>query len=138
MASTLSIVVLVHRIGPYHNARLNALSKVCEVNVVEFSNIDYTYNWDSINANTAYKKITLFPEEAIEFYSIDEILRRMNQVLNQLAPRVVAIPGWSFPGSLAALAWCVESGTPSILMTDSTVLDEKRSWLKEYIKKIEK
>jgi 1,2-diacylglycerol 3-alpha-glucosyltransferase len=46
----------------------------------------------------------------------------------------VAIPGWSGESALAALRWCVETGTPAILMSESTALDKPRVAWREWIK----
>src|SRR5262249_2397417 len=55
--------------------------------------------------------------------------------LVELQPDAVAIPGWGFQFSRAALAWCRENGISSILMSESKEDDEKRRWWKELTKK---
>ena len=52
-----------------------------------------------------------------------------------IRPDAVAIPGWSDPRALAALLWCLHSSTASVLMSDSTELDEVRRPWKEAIKR---
>ena len=57
-----------------------------------------------------------------------DVMERVSNydTLSMIRPDIVAIPGWSDPRSLAALMWCLRSGTASVLMSDSTELDEVR------------
>jgi 1,2-diacylglycerol 3-alpha-glucosyltransferase len=46
----------------------------------------------------------------------------------------VAIPGWSDNAAIAGLRWCTETGTPAILMSESTAHDHWRVRWREWIK----
>lgn len=128
------LAVLFHRLGPYHHARLTALSDLCSLVAVEFSTIDNTYAWDPVLTDNAYPIVSLFSDADIETKPIDAIAVRLQETLGKRRPQVVAIPGWSSPTSLAALAWCCMTKTPAILMSDSTAHDEPRKCWKEWIK----
>jgi glycosyltransferase involved in cell wall biosynthesis len=65
---------------------------------------------------------------------ISEIIRRTRNILNDISTQVVAISGWDAPARIA-LQWCLESKTPTIMMSDSQEHDEPRVWWKEYIKR---
>ncbi|MEL6659122.1 MAG: glycosyltransferase [Bacteroidota bacterium] len=58
------------------------------------------------------------------------------ELLNELSPDVVAIPGWASCESFAALNWCRENGVPTILMSESQKDDADRSKLKETLKSL--
>ena len=128
------IAVLFNRCGPYHNARLKALSEVAKITVIEFSTFDNTYSWDIVKPDSSYPTITLFEESNIDCLPIGIISKQIDYTLKKIKPTVVAIPGWSSPASLAALAWCKKNRTPTILMSDSTEHDEPRQKWKEWIK----
>jgi glycosyltransferase involved in cell wall biosynthesis len=130
----LKLTVLFHRLGPYHHARLRALAGQAEVTAIEFSRVDNTYAWDIVRADSTYPVVSLFTDADIDTKPIDTIAVSMQAALSKLHPQVVAIPGWSSPAALAALAWCCKTRTPAILMSASTAHDEPRTWWKEWIK----
>ena len=66
---------------------------------------------------------------------VSVVVKRVNNVLAEIRPQVVAISGWDAPASLIALWWCLNNSTPSILMSDSQKHDEIRVWWKELVKK---
>ena len=129
------IAVLVHRLGPYHHARLCGLTMADRVVAVEFSTVDRNYAWERIDERTAFHKITLFPNVDVDTRPSATVRRRVIEVLQGLRPKVVAIPGWSDRISLMALSWCRDSGVPAVVMSDSTVHDEVRRIWKEAIKR---
>jgi 1,2-diacylglycerol 3-alpha-glucosyltransferase len=130
----MDLVVLFHRLGPYHHARLKALASRSVFAVVEFSGVDNTYAWDVVTADTGIQKETLFEDTDIDSQPICTINAKINVALGNLRPQAIAIPGWSSPAALAALLWCCQNCTPAILMSDSTAHDERRVWLMELIK----
>jgi 1,2-diacylglycerol 3-alpha-glucosyltransferase len=64
-----------------------------------------------------------------------QVSTRVEDALKDSAPNAVAIPGRSDNAAFAALRWCAESGTPAILMSESTALDKPRSAWREWIKR---
>lgn len=130
----MTLAILFHRLGPYHHARLRAVADQAAFTAVEFSRVDDTYAWDIVDGEQPYPVISLFTDADIETKPVEEIESRIRAVLDGLRPRVLAIPGWSCRASLCALAWCLDTGTPAILMSASTAHDEHRTWWKEWIK----
>ena len=128
------IAFLCDRLGPYHHARFSALAGLVDPVVVEFSLSDETYAWDLIQSNACYRRVTLFSDKPIGMHSGKTIAARVMNVMSDLAPDIVVIPGWDAPASLVALQWCLDSGTPTILLSDSQEKDMKRVWWKEWIK----
>jgi glycosyltransferase involved in cell wall biosynthesis len=59
----------------------------------------------------------------------------MATALSNSQPDVVAIPGWSEKGALAALRWCLGKAVPVVLMSETTAGDEPRVWWKEFVKR---
>lgn len=130
----IEIAVLFHRLGPYHHARLYALAARRALRVIEFSTVDNTYAWDTVDAKTQYPVASLFTDSDVNDKPVSDLTHKMQRVLDEWQPRVVAIPGWSSPAALVALAWCARTGTPAILLSDSTVHDEPRARWKEWVK----
>ena len=126
------VVVLFNRIGPYHRARAQACAARFPTVAVETTSVDHTYDWDPV-LTPELTRVTIFP--GIEPRSRLELVERVSSTLSELRPRAVAIPGWSTPAALAALQWCINSGTPAVLMSESQPEDFARRWWKEAIKR---
>jgi glycosyltransferase involved in cell wall biosynthesis len=135
-----SFTVLFHRLGPYHHARLHAFSATAQEQgdnlvAVEFSAVDNTYAWETVEKKNEFRQVTLFYDTDIDKKSSNEIMSRMITVLDEMQPKIVVIPGWSHLGALAALHWCQINNIPAIVMSESTAQDAPRKWWKELIKK---
>jgi glycosyltransferase involved in cell wall biosynthesis len=100
---------------------------------VEMSRTDRTYAWDRIEGGERFARHVLL--EDVDAEPAWRVIARMEELLSELEPRAVAIPGWSHPAALAALAWCGRSGTPAVLMSESTAFDEPRRPWKEAVKR---
>ena len=128
------IAVIFHRFGPYHCARLEAAARQCDVTGIEVAAETQDYAWSSVKGAEGYSRVTLFPGGVARRRSAKEVSERVEDALQSCSPTAVAIPGWSDKGALAALRWCTETGTPPILMSESTALDEPRVGWREWIK----
>ena len=129
------VAVLFHRLGPYHHARLRALSRVCEVTALELSAVDDTYAWARVNGDASFRRVTLFQERDADQERGHDVRERVHAALDEARPEVVAVPGWSSRGALAALRWCCRTRTPAVLLSESTAADERRVWWKELVKR---
>lgn len=132
--SRVKIVYLCYRLGPYHYAQLNAAHKHAEIVALEYSRIDQAYEWDVVDEASDFHRVTLFKDKPIYQQAVRTIIERVRNVLDEVRPDVVAIMGWDRPAALIALWWCLDSGTPSIMMSDSQRHDKPRVWWKEVIK----
>ena len=129
------IAVIWHRFGPYHLARLAACATQFPVVGIEMSGADLTYAWRTEAGAVPFRRLTVFPD--MDCSSLDNrmVAKQVQAVLDQLRPAAVAIPSWGAPYSLGALAWCLRTGTPSIVMVDSNPQDKPRNSLKEWLKR---
>ncbi len=134
-ASTPHLVALVHRLGPYHSARYSACAAVMRTTVVELSAVDSTYGWTSLVEDSAFDRRVLFRDRDIDEKSHKEIRGPLEALLGELAPDVMAIPGWYSLASLCALSWARVRRVPAIVMSESTEGDFSRSGLREYAKR---
>ena len=129
------VAVLFYRFGPYHHARLKAAGSLMRVTGIEFSNVDPTYAWNLVEGADGFKRLTLFSGTTVNELPAGRIFGRVGEVLDQLQPQVVAIPGWYDRCSLAALRWCGLRGVPAVVMSETTAWDSERTWLKETMKR---
>jgi glycosyltransferase involved in cell wall biosynthesis len=60
----------------------------------------------------------------------------MAAALDGWRPDVVAVPGWSDPAALAALAWCRARRAAAVLMSDSSAADAPRTFAREAVKRL--
>jgi glycosyltransferase involved in cell wall biosynthesis len=127
------IAVLFARLGPYHVARLRALSGDHDVVAVELSGTNLNYDWEPV-ATDGLTHVQLFDgnHRAVD---ASRLRQQVGAVLAEHAPDAVAVPGWWDPGALAALAWGRRHGVPVVLMSDSTALDAPRVWWREGLKR---
>ncbi|HUZ06274.1 MAG TPA: glycosyltransferase, partial [Candidatus Paceibacterota bacterium] len=51
-----------------------------------------------------------------------------------IQPQAVVVNGWSSADAFSALWWCMETNTPTVVMSESTAWDEERVGWKEWIK----
>lgn len=121
--------------GPYHYARLNAVTRYMDITAIEFSSLDHTNLWEQFDNKGRCATISLFKDKPITMQPRRALIKRVRSVLNELRPQVVVISGWDAPVSLVALHWCMETKTSTVLMSESQQQDERRVWWKEAIKR---
>jgi glycosyltransferase involved in cell wall biosynthesis len=114
---------------------LTAAAAQVELMVVELSAKTAEYAWDPVLGATRFQRATLFTEGDSRAASQVELSARVERTLSEAKPDVVVLPGWSDPGAVAALAWCIRGGIPAVAMSESTAWDEPRKAWKEWIKR---
>lgn len=131
----IKLAVIFHRFGPYHHARLKALSKYFNLVGIECSGRDDTYDWEKVNVETIFEKVTLLDNSDIDNLDKSTVSTLIINCLDKIKPEAVAIPGWSANYAIAAMSWCTENNVPIIVMSASGKSDFKRNILKEAVKK---
>jgi 1,2-diacylglycerol 3-alpha-glucosyltransferase len=129
------LVVIFHRFGPYHWARLEAASRRSQIVGIELGSETSEYGWSKIHEISSFERITLFPGSDSRSRPLAELTTVMRETLSRCQADAVAIPGWSDKGALAALAWCIDNKVPAVLMSETTADDEARVWWKESVKR---
>jgi glycosyltransferase involved in cell wall biosynthesis len=132
----LSVAIMFHRLGPYHLARCVAAGARCRLTALELSAVDDTYAWSRVDGAPNFERITLFRDVDADRKRRSELTRAVYAALAEADPQVVAVPGWSHPGALAALLWCLRNGRPAVLMSDSGMRDQVRRRPREAIKRL--
>jgi 1,2-diacylglycerol 3-alpha-glucosyltransferase len=129
------VTVLFDNLGPYHLARLSAAASVCEVTALELNANSVDYEWQTADLPTSIARRTVFSPNDKSEKTPGERLAALNLALEETKPDVVAIPGWSGWHAFVAADWCLKSSVPIVVMSESTAIDEPRSWWKESVKR---
>ena len=79
---------------------------------------------------------TLMPEASWSQANKMELARRVWGRLSELDPEVVLVPGYYTLPAVAAALWARMHGRTSVLMTESTAADHRRTWWKELPKRL--
>lgn len=130
----MKLAVLFHRLGPYHHARLRAVGEQCALTAIELSAVDKTYAWAEIAGAENFRRITLFRDADADDKSPSEIRHEIWRALDNCNPQLVAIPGWGGVAAFLALEWCRQQNVPTLVMSASTEMDERRVWWREWLK----
>lgn len=128
------VTVLFDNLGPYHLARLTAAAERCELTAIELHAKSRDYLWRRDDSTTRFARRTVFGDDDRESDSRDPVAM-LTEAIQQSAPQVVAIPGWSGWHAFATLAWCIANKVPAVVMSESTAHDEPRKPWKEWIKR---
>jgi len=128
------IAVMFKRLGPYHHARLAALSARTSVTAIEIVRQDDVYRWRIDAGQHPYEITRVFEREG----DMDgrSARTRVREILDRLKPEVVCIPGWASVVALWALDWCLANDVPAVLLSDSTAADVPRSFARELPKSL--
>jgi len=129
------LLVIFHRFGPYHYARVRAANRVRPVIALELSGEDRTYAWTRIGGDVEFEKHIVFPAADSESLAGKAIYEEVRKKLEVIRPDVVAIPGLYDKGALSSLIWCHENNVPCILMSDTSERDFRRHAWREWIKR---
>lgn len=132
------IVVIFINIGSYHAARLRAAYSACQrkgwdLTAIQVTDDTLQHPWGDLEQEITFPLKTLLPKEYISS-DVQNVTTILNSFLDTLQPNILAIPGWGFPVSRAALSWCKRNHVPAILMSESKWNDERRLWWKEQLK----
>lgn len=140
MHKKLKIALFFSNYSPYNLPRIYATFKQAQElgwNVVgiELARFETEYAWTT---NPENLKITLFSvieDRRVEEVSFFEVVRKLNQILSEINPDVIAIAGYYRSAMLASLFWTLWHRKVPILLSESHEKDTQRVWYKELFKK---
>jgi glycosyltransferase involved in cell wall biosynthesis len=128
------IALLFRSFGPYHLARLRELARSTAVLALEFFDVDPDYDWDVTAEKRRLGVQSLIDTRSPTGNGLANARRRLGEELDRYGPSAVAIPGWSEPLALHAIAAAHDREIPAILMSDSRAEDAKRNAFGEHAK----
>ena len=129
------VAVCFHRFGPYHRARLEGAGRHVDVIGIEVSGHTSEYDWETVEADSSFDRICLFPDRYSEDVSARGVVTAVRETLSEVSPDVVAVHGWSTRSALAVTQVCIERNLPTVVMSESTAYDAERSWIRERVKR---
>jgi len=133
--SRLRLGLIFKSFGPYHWARARALSEISDARVAELVLYDPEYEWNALASDRSDLRICAFAEKEPACRRERMLAAdRLQSWLSETRPDAVAIPGWSEPLALLALANCRRLGIPTVVMSDSRADDAPRNAVQEAVK----
>ena len=128
------VAVFFENFGPYHVARLNAVSKPCKVLGLEWRGRSKTYAWEPVGGAVHFEKRTLLGSDLTN-RSNHELERLLQIELDPASLDAIAVNGWGDFGSLAVISWALNCEIPVVIMSESTAWDGPRKPWKEFVKR---
>jgi len=131
--------ILFKNFGPYHLARIegciNSFKNLpIQVVALELGKSQTEYAWVTERRQENYPIVSVTEDEQLERINPFQLLFKLNKVLNQINPDVLAIAGYFEIGMLFALMWCLWHRKSVILLSESIENDAPRFQLRELIK----
>lgn len=131
------LAILTRQIGHYHDARYRgAASAIDRVTVISTANQGGFAEFLAEDTGS-YAVEKLFADRAAYDAAVSSgaLRPRLEAALEELAPDVIAISGWSNPESVIAIRWARERGVRLVMMSETQGDDAARSFLREAVKK---
>ena len=126
------VAVLFERLGPYHVARIRACMRYFDPVGLEFYGRDSIYAWDPVDGEVGFDRRTVLPAQVTD---VRTVIEGVSVALKSMEVDVVAVPGWSHPGALAAMQWCARSAVPFVLMADSFETASRGKAVRRWVKR---
>jgi glycosyltransferase involved in cell wall biosynthesis len=130
-----AVIVWVN-FGPYLLARARALTRIEDIDAhfVELAPEERIRSW-KIARDALDFPLTTLTNTAYEQTPLTELVAELTHTLKSLDPDSVAVPSYSPLPMLATARWARSNGAASIMMFDSTEVDQQRRWWKERTKR---
>ena len=133
-----SVLIVLHRVGPYHHARFQAAASVlpCPLLVLQTRPQSQEYPWTFSVEGAAYTLLSLEGARSTEQDPPRSLLRsQLEAVLERYHPSVIVSVGWADLAYLCLLHLSQQRHIPLIVVSDSRKSDSARSPLKEWCKR---
>ena len=136
-ASAAPVLMALHRVGPYHAARLEAASVGWKhpLVVLETRPDSQEYPWLLHDEQRSYQVVRLVgalgPEQDPPLVCMRQ---QLQELVSQLSPAVIVTVGWADSAYLELLRIGQQQGVPMVVISDSRNVDMHRSPWKEWIK----
>ena len=125
--------IVFDSLGPYHSARIAAGAAELDLEAVAFGRTSKEYQWNP-QQDGRFRTSFVNPKGTGQSLPAKDFCFRLHEILHQIRPDVVAVPGWSGKGAFAVMRWAVSHGKPIVMMSESTCWDEPRVLWKEAVK----
>jgi glycosyltransferase involved in cell wall biosynthesis len=133
--SPITLLLVLHRIGPYHHTRLQAAAALLNIHVLETRprSQEYPWSFESESSYTAHQLIGhLHSEDDPPQADLDH---QLTTLLDYTMPHVVVSVGWADRAYQRLLLAVQRRNIPLVIVSDSRERDEPRSIYKELLKR---
>jgi len=132
----MTILLSFLNFGPYHLARLGEAQRLAGFDGVklcglEMARIQSEYSWEEIPGE---RPRCASPEIPLEEVRVTDWLGYLAPIIDDIAPDVCAIAGYSHPAMLSLITLCVQRSIPWLIMSDSREIDMPRKKWREWTK----
>ena len=135
--SAIRVALLTQQVSHYHAARYRAARKELE-DLRVFSLMNSADFAEFLSHASEFENVVrIFEGKAAYARGVlsGKLWNRLHAEFDAYKPHVVVVAGWSFPESLAAIAWARKSGSRVALMSESQMHDARRSGFREAVKR---
>ncbi|MBL4811868.1 MAG: glycosyltransferase family 4 protein [Rhodobacteraceae bacterium] len=131
------IAILTRQIGHYHDARYRGAAAVIEQVTVVSTTSQGGFAGFLAKENEGYGVRRLYGDRASYDAALagGRLRAALWQMLDDIAPDVLAVAGWSSAESAAGILWAKQAGVPLVMLSESQADDAGRSGLRELVKK---
>lgn len=133
---SLSIAILTQQVSNYHAARYRAAAlKFRRFTIISAMNdADFREFLATVGNDLVTRTLCADRTEYRQAVTRGSIWSMTTAALDTAMPDVVAVAGWAFPESLAAISWAQSHEIPVVMMSASQQRDGRRSSFREGIK----
>lgn len=132
----MTILLSFLNFGPYHLARLGEAQRLAGFDGVnlcglEMARVQSEYAWGEIAGE---RPRCASPNIPLEEVRVTDWLDYLAPILDDIAPDVCAIAGYSHPAMLSLITLCAQRSIPWLIMSDSREVDMPRKKWREWTK----
>lgn len=132
----MKVVWFIQNLVSYHHARFEAFARLPEIKayLIQVTDKDQFSVLEFKPRATHYQLITLFSGAERVSIPSHEIRSVLFHMLSEIEPDVVCISGWGMEIGQLLHLWALENNVPTVMFSESTAYDERRVFLKEWVK----
>ncbi len=109
---TPKIALIFSNFGPYHLARIDAFFNHSHNNQfsllgIELARSQREYPWKTQVKNFSFPIVSVISEQLLEKTRVEQLIRHLYLVLEQVDPDILVISGYFRPGMLFTLLWSI-------------------------------
>ena len=133
-----SVLIVLHRVGPYHHARFQAAASAlaCPLVVLQTRPQSQEYPWSFVAQGAGYTLLSLEGSLRPEQDPPRSVLRhQLEQLLERYQPSVIVSVGWADRAYLQLMQLAQQRSVPLVVVSDSRRQDSVRSPWKEWLKR---
>ena len=118
------VLIVLHRVGPYHHARFQAAAAAlsCPLLVLQTRPESQEYPWGFVVEGAAYTLSSLEGSLSPEQDPPQSALRhQLEELLERYQPSVIVSVGWADPAYLLLMRLAQQRSVPLVVVSDSRV-----------------